>query len=135
MRSLADATKLVAELHVAVINAKLDGAKHCELVDKSLTFAATDYARFDQKYTVDGVFAGLYGGLQILARHQSKKASKPASELVDPEVISALPENADGLVEVLKSSEVLSAPAYQSGYKRSELKLPVDAPLFNATGC
>jgi len=78
--------------------------------------------------------AGLYGGLQIMARHQSKKTSKPASELVKPDIISALPKNADGLVEVLKSTEVLSAPSYQSGYKRSELKLPVDAPLFNATG-
>ncbi len=134
LRSLADATKLVADLNVAVIKAKLEGARNCELVDPDLTFDAIDYARFGHKYTVEGVFIGLYAGLQIMAQHQSMEASKPASLLVDADIVNTLPKNADALATVLKSKEVLNAPSYFSGDKKAELKLPVDAPLFNATG-
>ncbi len=135
LRSLADATKLVADLNVAVIKAKLDGAKNCELVDPDLTFDDIDYARFGHKYTVENVFIGLYGGLQIMAQHSSMKAAKPASELVDSDIINTLPKSAEALAKVLKSKSVLKAPTYSKGEKKAEMKLPVDAPLFNSTGC
>ncbi len=135
-RSLENAAQLVTELWEATQAAGLDLKQDRPLEQTGDEFRKTDFARFSWKYSIADLFVGLFGGLTLLARHQSARTDTPANELLDTGLVDRIGAETYGraFAERLLSDEALQAPSYSTFTKGEEVGLPEDALIFTGSG-
>lgn len=137
-RSLAGATTWVIELHAAVAGAGIELAKHRVLVPRGDEFSKPELARCRWQYAPQGIFVGLFGGLVLLAQHESARRGVPGSALLEASLVERLGAiaAASGLCEVCTRAEVLAAPTWDhgGGDQAEALGLPAGAIVLSGTG-
>jgi hypothetical protein len=137
-RSLAEAVEIVVELRQAVTRAKLEIGTDRSLLETGDEFARTTLSRFSWRYTLDSVFTGLFGGLLILAHHESARRGIPGAQLLDSALVGKLRKlgHAAGLRESCASDALLKVPEWGFDLtKRAEtLGLPAGAIALIGTG-
>jgi BRCA1 C Terminus (BRCT) domain len=139
-RSLRDAVELVASLHDAVKQAKLDLGQRRKLEASGDDFSATQFARFGFEHSFEHTFKGLFGGLFLLACHESARRGVAGKELLDGELVARLEPMAGAadLAGALKHEAVLEAPFWgqvdKEGKLARELGIPAGAVVLQGTG-
>jgi BRCA1 C Terminus (BRCT) domain len=138
-RPLGEAIALVVDLYSAARKAKLDLAERRALANSGQEFSATDFARFGFEYSLEGTFTGLFGGLFLLACHESARRGVAGRDLVEGALRKRIPEApaAASLTAALAQGEVLAAPEWYSdktGEAVRELGLPAGALLLQGSG-
>lgn len=113
-RKFVDATRIVVELYQAAKRAKLEFDQERKLSKTKMEFAPAELSRFSWTYKLDGVFTGLFGGLVILAHHESARRGVVGSELLESGLVDQLREISYGaaLCERATSEDVLVAPQW-----------------------
>ena len=136
-RTLIDATEIVVELYQAAKKAKLFD-KERKLKKTGDEFSPAELSRFSWAYKLDGVFIGLFGGLVILAHHESARRGIVGADLLGTGLVGKLRKISDGaaLCERATSEDVLVAPDWGHDHeKRAEkLGLPVGSISLIGTG-
>lgn len=137
-RPLGEAITLVVDLLGATRKARLDLAKKRALAKSGQEFSAPELARFGFEYSLEGTFTGLFGGLFLLACHESARRGVAGRDLVEKALRDRIPEaKAASLTDALTQGEVLAAPAWhhdQTGKAARELGLPKGAVLLQGSG-
>jgi BRCT domain type II-containing protein len=138
LRPLADAVRVVLAIDEAITRAKLDRTEQRPLLEIGDEFHPAELARFRWQYTIDGLLIGLYGGLVVLAHHESARRDVPGSELLDAELVQRLKKNerAKELYERCTRKTKLPAPSwhYQTEDIASRYGLPAGAAVWVGTG-
>jgi hypothetical protein len=137
-RSLAAATTIVVELRAAVVRAGIELGTQRVLAPTGDEFSKPELSRCRWHYDPQGLFVGLFGGLVVLAHHESVRRGVPGSALLDPslvELLSPIPAAAD-LRERCARAEVLPAPQWGHGStdEGEALGLPPGAVVLSGTG-
>ncbi|HVH97270.1 MAG TPA: BRCT domain-containing protein [Enhygromyxa sp.] len=135
-RSLADAVELVLAFDAAVDAAKLDRKTHRKFEKNGSEFDSAELSRLGWQYTIDGLVAGLYGGLSVLAQHESARRNVPGSALLDAKLVARLKtiESAKQLHEACTNKAQLSAPKWGYQANSTDYGLAEDATAFVGTG-
>lgn len=133
-RLFHEAVEIVLNLHAAVKRKRVNLATSRPIPKSEDSFVGTDYARFRHEYTIDGVFKGLYGGLRLLAHHESARQKVPAKDLVPDVKIVETESWANSFLDTIEDNTILEPPKYHSQEPPAALKLPQDAPLFAGSG-
>jgi hypothetical protein len=137
-RPFAEAVEIVVGLRQAVTKAKLELGADRSLSKTGDEFAPTVLSRFRWRYTIDSVFTGLFGGLLILAHHESARRGIPGVELLDSALVGKLRKlgYAAGLRECCASEVVLEVPewGFDLETRAEKLGLPVGAIALIGTG-
>jgi hypothetical protein len=135
---LAPAITLVVDLFDAVRKASLDLAENRPLPKSGQEFSTPELARSRFEYSLEATFTGLFGGLFLLACHESARRGVPGCDLVDDALRARIAwTRASSLIETLAATEVLPAPAWdhdRTGKSARELGLPEGAPLLQGSG-
>ena len=138
-RPFGEAVRLVVDLYEAARSANLDLAEARPLPRSDQDFSGVDFARFGYEYSIDKTFKGLFGGLYLLACHESARRGVGARELVEGGLrdrLSGIPAAA-GLTATLAQAEVLAAPEWyheKNGETVRALGLPEGAVLMQGAG-
>lgn len=137
-RPLAEAITLVVDLFDAVQKAKLDRTETRALAKTGQEFSTPELVRIGFIYTLQSAFTGLFGGLFLLACHESARRGVAGRDLVDEALRERIPESQSAsLTAALKQEEVLTAPAWYhntTAETTRELGLPSGAILLQGTG-
>jgi BRCT domain type II-containing protein len=137
-RPLADAVRVVLAIDEAITRAKLNRTEQRPLIKTGDEFNPAEIARFRWEYTIRGLLEGLYGGLVVLAHHESARRDLPGSELLDAELVQRLKKNehAKPLHERCTRKTTLSAPTwnYQAEDIAPHYGLPAGATVWVGTG-
>jgi BRCT domain type II-containing protein len=137
-RPFAEAVEVVIGLREAATKAKLNLGANRELSKTGDEFAPAELSRFRWSYKLESVFIGLFGGLVILAHHESARRGVPGAELLHAALVGKLKKisYAEALRERLASKDVLVAPAwsFESAEQTEKLGLPAGSISMIGTG-
>jgi BRCT domain type II-containing protein len=137
-RPLAEAVELVIGLHQAATKAKLELGASRSLIETGDEFDRASLSRHRWSYTLEGVFIGLFGGLLLLAHHESARRGIAGRELLDAALVGKLrkPSYAAALRECCTSDAVLTRPAWGHDLAKNaeQLGLPAGAVALLGTG-
>ncbi len=135
-RGLADATGIVVELVQAAKAAKLKFDEDRKVSKTGDEFAPAELSRFSWSYKLDQVFIGLFGGLLLLAHHESARRGVVGGELLGAELVKSLSKisYADALREAAASKEVLVAPGWGHDQEAQAEKLGLPAGSISLVG-
>lgn len=138
-RPLAEAVGLVVDLYDAALKAKLDLRETRPLPKSDQDFSRTDFARFKFGQPLESTFTGLFGGLFLLACHESARRGVAGKDLVDGTLVERIQKipATEALLGALASGEVLAAPEWyydKTGEAARALGLPEGAVLLQGTG-
>jgi BRCT domain type II-containing protein len=138
-RPLAEAVGVVLELHAAAVAAGLDLRADRPLAETGEEFTPAELSRLRWKYTGDGIFTGLFGGLLILAHHLSAREGVAGRDLLDAELVARLAgiDGATELHEHCTRDEPLAVPQWSEvpdDYPET-LGLPAGATVYTSSGC
>lgn len=136
-RPFAEALRQVLDLRDAIVRARLDFRASRPLQPTGDEFAPAELSRHGWRYELQGLLTGLFGGLQILADHESARRRVPGRELAPAELTQRLAriDAAAGLCERLAGEAILTAPQWgPSTGQAAELGLPHGEPVFAGTG-
>jgi hypothetical protein len=137
-RPLGEAIALVVDLHRAARAAGLDLAERRPLARSDQEFSPTEFARFGFEHSLDGTFTGLFGGLFLLACHESARRGVAGRDLVDGALRDRIPPIpvAEPLTAALTQTAVLAAPEWhhETGDLAQSLGLPAGARVMQGSG-
>jgi BRCT domain type II-containing protein len=135
LRRLAEAVEIVLALHQAARAAKLFVGTRT-LNKTGDEFAPASLSRFSWTYALEGVFHGLFGGLVILAHHESARRAVAGAELLDAALVGKLRKlsYASDLHERCTSEAVLVRPDWGSGHEERAEKLGLPAGSISLLG-
>jgi hypothetical protein len=137
-RPFAEAVEIVVELYQAGRRAKLELGANRSLLKTGDEFDPATLSRFAWRYTLEGVFIGLFGGLLILAHHESARRGVPGGELLDTALVGKLRKlgYATALRECCASEAVLPRPEWGFDLVKNaeKLGLPAGAIALLGTG-
>jgi hypothetical protein len=138
VRPFAEAVELVVELRAAASKAKLNLGADRKLGKTGDEFAPAELSRFGWSYKLESVFIGLFGGLVILAHHESARRGLAGAQLLDAALVGKLKKisYADALRERLARDEVLVAPewGFDLATRAEKLGLPTGSIALIGTG-
>lgn len=137
-RSLTEATTIVIELLAAAGRAGIELGKNRGLAPTGDEFSKPEIARNRWRYAPQGIFVGLFGGLVLLAHHESVRRGVPGNALLDAALVERLVKipAASELHQRCTLAEVLAAPTWGhgSGDQAAALGLPAGATVLSGTG-
>jgi hypothetical protein len=137
-RSLARATTMVLELREAVRQAGIELGQARTLAPDQGEFSMPALARSRWEYAPQGIFVGLFGGLRLLAHHESVRRGVPGNALLDASLVERLVgiDAASTLHEQCTHAEVLPALQWNHGSadQAEALGLPAGATVLNGAG-
>ena len=138
-RPLGEAISLVVDLYGEARKARLDLAERRSLAKSGQEFSTPELARSRFEHSLESTFSGLFGGLFLLACHESARRGVAGRELVDGALRDRIPgaAAAAALADALTQGEVLAAPVWHhetSGEAVRELGLPAGVTLMQGSG-
>ena len=137
-RTFAEAVRVVVDLQAAITRAKLDCNESRGLVETGDEFAPAELSRLGSQYMISGILGGLFGGLTLLALHESARRGVAGTELLDAKLLARLAKIADAaeLRERCASTTPLTAPSWSTSSEdwAASLDLPADALVFLGSG-
>lgn len=138
-RPLSAAITMIVDLYETTCAAKIELGKNHHLEPSEEDFSAKQFARHRGYYSLDSLFTGLFGGLFLLACHESARRQLPGNQLVPASLKARLQTSAAAasLRAVLEQESRLEAPLWRSGDTTEavrELGLPAGAVPMVGTG-
>lgn len=136
-RPFDEAVRTVLAIDEAVTREKLDRREQRPLSKSGDEFNKAELARFSWKYTIHGVLEGLYGGLVVLAHHESARRDVPGNALLDAALVEQLEKNerAQQLHDRCTRETKLPAPTWApSGQDITPYGLPAGDAVWVGTG-
>ncbi len=137
-RPLADAVAQVIALDQAVDRSRLDRKKQRKLARTGREFDPVELSRTDFHYAIGGLIEGLYGGLLVLAHHESARRGVPGEALLPADLVEQLAARDGGqaLHERCRRGEPLAAPRWcdPNLETAAAMGLPPGAVLWSGGG-
>lgn len=137
-RPLADVVALVLALDAAITKAKLDRGKSRKLGKTGEETDGPELARHRWEYRIDGLLEGLYGGLNLLVHHASRRDGIAGHAVLDKKLVTRIPkgEATEVLRDGCKRKSVLTVPNW--GHSDDETGprygLAAGAKVWTSTG-
>lgn len=137
-RPLADAVGVVLALDAAITKAKLDRDKSRKLGKTGEETDGPELARHRWEYRIGGLLEGLYGGLNLLVHHASRRDGIAGNAVLDKKLVARIPkgEATEGLLQGCKRRSVLEVPSWGQSDEETGPRygLAAGARVWTSTG-